>query len=67
MDLLRDAVDMLPDGFPFSAVLQNISRVLASESQGNLTVQSTVLLALFRQQSASWTKGYFLMGEMHSL
>ncbi|XP_061548446.1 glucosylceramide transporter ABCA12 [Phycodurus eques] len=34
--LLRDAVDMLPDSFPFSAVLKNITRALANESQENL-------------------------------
>uniref|UniRef100_A0A8C9YEQ3 ATP binding cassette subfamily A member 12 n=1 Tax=Sander lucioperca TaxID=283035 RepID=A0A8C9YEQ3_SANLU len=38
MDLLTNAVDMLPDGFPFS-VLKNITRALAGESEGNLTVQ----------------------------
>ncbi|XP_051937575.1 glucosylceramide transporter ABCA12 [Hippocampus zosterae] len=31
--LLRDAVDMLPDSLPFSALLKNITRALASESQ----------------------------------
>ncbi|XP_077435659.1 uncharacterized protein abca12 [Vanacampus margaritifer] len=34
--LLRDAVDMLPDSFPFSALLKNMIRALASESQENL-------------------------------
>ncbi|KAG7227448.1 hypothetical protein INR49_005262 [Caranx melampygus] len=36
MDLLMNAVDMLPGGFPFSAVLKTITRVLANESQENL-------------------------------
>uniref|UniRef100_A0A8C3AW17 ATP binding cassette subfamily A member 12 n=1 Tax=Cyclopterus lumpus TaxID=8103 RepID=A0A8C3AW17_CYCLU len=38
MDLLTNAVDMLPSGFPFSSVLRNITRALAHESQGNLAV-----------------------------
>ncbi|XP_040004739.1 ATP-binding cassette sub-family A member 12 [Xiphias gladius] len=49
MDLLTNATDMLPDGFPFSSVLKNISRVLASESQESLilmqeTIQTTTVL-----------------------
>ncbi|XP_071316090.1 ATP-binding cassette sub-family A member 13 [Trachinotus anak] len=36
MDVLTNAADMLPDGFPFSSVLKNITRVLANESQENL-------------------------------
>nr|XP_046260291.1 glucosylceramide transporter ABCA12 [Scatophagus argus] len=36
MNLLMKAADMLPDGFPFSSVLKNATRVLANESQENL-------------------------------
>nr|XP_057937662.1 glucosylceramide transporter ABCA12 [Doryrhamphus excisus] len=36
LDVLRDAVALLPDSLPFISVLQNITRVLASESQENL-------------------------------
>uniref|UniRef100_A0A665XAY9 ATP-binding cassette, sub-family A (ABC1), member 12 n=1 Tax=Echeneis naucrates TaxID=173247 RepID=A0A665XAY9_ECHNA len=36
MDMLTNAADMLPDGFPFSSLLKNITRVLANESQENL-------------------------------
>ncbi|XP_070770245.1 uncharacterized protein abca12 [Enoplosus armatus] len=36
MDLLTNAADMLPDGFPFASVLKNITRALARESQENL-------------------------------
>jgi len=38
MNLLTNAVDMLPDGFPFSSEIKNITRALASESQGNLNI-----------------------------
>ncbi|XP_061143427.1 glucosylceramide transporter ABCA12 [Syngnathus typhle] len=34
--LLRDAAEMLPESFPFSALLKNMTRALANESQGNL-------------------------------
>ncbi|XP_054642461.1 uncharacterized protein abca12 isoform X2 [Dunckerocampus dactyliophorus] len=49
LDVLRDAVALLPDGLPFASVLKNITRVLASESQENLyhlqeTFQTAVLL-----------------------
>lgn len=54
MDLLRNAVDMLPNGFPFSSVLKNITRVLASESQGNFMVQ------IFCLSGSIWTVGGFL-------
>ncbi|XP_023284363.1 ATP-binding cassette sub-family A member 12 [Seriola lalandi dorsalis] len=43
MDLLVNAADMLPDGFPFSSVLRNISRVLANESQENLILMQQTL------------------------
>lgn len=39
MDPLMNAANMLPDDFPFSSLLKNITRVLAGESQGNLRVQ----------------------------
>ncbi|XP_040913792.1 ATP-binding cassette sub-family A member 12 [Toxotes jaculatrix] len=46
MDLLTNAADMLPDGFPFSSVLKNITRVLASESQESLILmQQTIQTA----------------------
>ncbi|XP_038576238.1 uncharacterized protein abca12 isoform X3 [Micropterus salmoides] len=46
MDLLTKAADMLPDGFPFSSVLKNITRGLATESQENLILmQQTVQTA----------------------
>lgn len=43
MDLLVNAVDVLPDGFPFALMLKNITRALASESQGNLMLQIYLL------------------------
>ncbi|XP_031714357.1 ATP-binding cassette sub-family A member 12 [Anarrhichthys ocellatus] len=46
MDLLTNAADMLPGGFPFSSVLKNITRVLAYESQENLMLmQETIQTA----------------------
>ncbi|KAL7385147.1 hypothetical protein ABVT39_016568 [Epinephelus coioides] len=36
MDPLMNAADMLPDDFPFSSLLKNITRLLAGESQENL-------------------------------
>ncbi|XP_034416854.1 ATP-binding cassette sub-family A member 12 isoform X2 [Cyclopterus lumpus] len=46
MDLLTNAVDMLPSGFPFSSVLRNITRALAHESQENLMLmQETIQTA----------------------
>ncbi|XP_061735979.1 glucosylceramide transporter ABCA12 isoform X2 [Nerophis ophidion] len=49
LDLLRDAVALLPDRFPLAAQLKDITQVLASESQENLlhlqqTFQTAVLL-----------------------
>ncbi|XP_061827806.2 glucosylceramide transporter ABCA12 [Nerophis lumbriciformis] len=49
LDLLRDAVAMLPESFPLAARLKDITQVLASESQENLlhlqqTFQTAVLL-----------------------
>lgn len=38
LDILKNAVDMLPNGLPFSSVFKNITRALASDSQGNATV-----------------------------
>lgn len=57
MDLLTNAVDMLPDGFPFS-VLKNITRALAGESEGNLTVQ---IYYQYGQLEASLAKSSFIM------
>ncbi|XP_070694461.1 uncharacterized protein abca12 [Pempheris klunzingeri] len=46
MDLLMNAVDMLPDGFPFASMLKNIIRAIASESQENLILmQQTIQTA----------------------
>ncbi|XP_078117793.1 uncharacterized protein abca12 isoform X2 [Sander vitreus] len=42
MDLLTNAVDILPDGFPFS-VLKNITRALAGESQENLMLMQEII------------------------
>ncbi|XP_044222425.1 glucosylceramide transporter ABCA12 [Thunnus albacares] len=59
MDLLRIAVGMLPDGFPFSSVLKNITRALASESQENLILmQQTIKTAakLFQTNLTSVTE-----------
>ncbi|XP_035859765.1 uncharacterized protein abca12 isoform X1 [Sander lucioperca] len=42
MDLLTNAVDMLPDGFPFS-VLKNITRALAGESEENLMLMQEII------------------------
>uniref|UniRef100_A0A673B806 ATP-binding cassette, sub-family A (ABC1), member 12 n=1 Tax=Sphaeramia orbicularis TaxID=375764 RepID=A0A673B806_9TELE len=39
IEQVMNAVDMLPDDFPFSSLLKNITKVLASESQGNFTLQ----------------------------
>ncbi|XP_019750907.1 uncharacterized protein abca12 [Hippocampus comes] len=41
--LLRDAVDMLPDSLPFSTLLKNMTRALASESQEMLIELQQVL------------------------
>ncbi|XP_033990287.1 uncharacterized protein abca12 isoform X2 [Trematomus bernacchii] len=47
MDLLSNAAAMLPDGFPFSAMLKHITRVLAGESQENLMLmQETIQTAI---------------------
>lgn len=43
MDLLMNTAYLLPDGFPFSSMLKNITRALASESQGNLMLQFYLL------------------------
>ncbi|XP_068590097.1 glucosylceramide transporter ABCA12 [Cebidichthys violaceus] len=46
MDLLTNAADMLPGGFPFSSVLKNVTRALAYESQENLMLmQETIQTA----------------------
>lgn len=49
MDLLVNAVDVLPDDFPFALILKNITRAFASESQGNLMLQ--IYLAICPIQS----------------
>ncbi|XP_047193227.1 glucosylceramide transporter ABCA12 isoform X2 [Scophthalmus maximus] len=36
LDILKNAVDMLPNGLPFSSVFKNITRALASDSQESL-------------------------------
>ncbi|XP_032384919.1 ATP-binding cassette sub-family A member 12 isoform X2 [Etheostoma spectabile] len=43
MDLLTNAVDMLPDGFPFSSVLKNVTRALAGESEENLMLMQEII------------------------
>ncbi|TDH06959.1 hypothetical protein EPR50_G00119390 [Perca flavescens] len=43
MDLLTNAVDMLPDDFPFSSVLKNITSALAGESQENLMLMQEII------------------------
>ncbi|XP_035533108.1 ATP-binding cassette sub-family A member 12 [Morone saxatilis] len=46
MDLLMSAAHILPDGFPFSALLKNITTALARESQDNLMLmQQTIQTA----------------------
>ncbi|XP_037646002.1 uncharacterized protein abca12 isoform X7 [Sebastes umbrosus] len=40
MDLLANAANVLPAGFPFSSALKNITRALAGESQGNLMLMA---------------------------
>lgn len=45
MDHLKNAVDMLPDDFPFSMALKNITKALASEPQGNFLIQICCLSA----------------------
>ncbi|KAM7380664.1 hypothetical protein PAMP_003942 [Pampus punctatissimus] len=59
MDLLQNAVGMLPDDFPFSSVLKNITGALASESQENLIlIQQTIQTAseLFQTNMTSFTE-----------
>ncbi|XP_062287286.1 glucosylceramide transporter ABCA12 [Scomber scombrus] len=59
MDHLNNAVGMLPDGFPFSMVLKNITRALASEPQESLILmQQTIETAakLFQTNLTSLTK-----------
>lgn len=51
MNVLMNAAHLLPDSFPFSALLRNITRALASESQENLnlmeqTIQTAIDLVL---------------------
>lgn len=71
MDLLMNAVDMLPDGFPFSSLLKNITRALASETQGNLMHQiyliSDSVWTVCTSCPVSWTRGSFIMRSVHSL
>ncbi|TKS67339.1 ATP-binding cassette sub-family A member 12 [Collichthys lucidus] len=43
MDLLMNAVHMLPDAFPFASLLKNITRALASEPQENLILMQQTL------------------------
>lgn len=61
MHLLMDAAYTLPDGFPFTAMIKNITSVLANESQGNFTVQFTLLL-----DSARTVKGFLDQGQLHN-
>ncbi|XP_077392009.1 uncharacterized protein abca12 isoform X2 [Festucalex cinctus] len=43
---LKDAVDLLPDSFPFAALLKNMITALASESQENLINLQQILQTL---------------------
>ncbi|XP_042350102.1 glucosylceramide transporter ABCA12 [Plectropomus leopardus] len=43
MNLLTNAVSMLPDDFPFSSMLKNIARMLATESQENLMLMQETI------------------------
>ncbi|XP_034550567.1 uncharacterized protein abca12 [Notolabrus celidotus] len=40
MELLLEAAEMLPDGFPFASELQNVSRAFAQEKQKNLQLMA---------------------------
>uniref|UniRef100_A0A3Q3JQ42 ABC transporter domain-containing protein n=1 Tax=Monopterus albus TaxID=43700 RepID=A0A3Q3JQ42_MONAL len=40
MDILTNATDILPDDYSFSSLLKNITIAMATESQGNFTVQT---------------------------
>ncbi|XP_057709211.1 glucosylceramide transporter ABCA12-like isoform X1 [Corythoichthys intestinalis] len=44
LPLLAEAIDMLPDSFPFSALLKNMTTALASESQENLILLHQFIL-----------------------
>ncbi|XP_028991900.1 uncharacterized protein abca12 [Betta splendens] len=43
MYILTSAVDMLPDEFPFSSLLKNITRALAKEYQENLNLTNLII------------------------
>uniref|UniRef100_A0A7N6BK81 ABC transporter domain-containing protein n=1 Tax=Anabas testudineus TaxID=64144 RepID=A0A7N6BK81_ANATE len=43
MGLLTNSVDMLPDDFPFSSVLKNITRAMVNESQDNLNRMQQII------------------------
>ncbi|XP_030613266.1 LOW QUALITY PROTEIN: ATP-binding cassette sub-family A member 12 [Archocentrus centrarchus] len=43
MDILKNAVEMLPDALPYSSVIKSITTVLANESQANLTLIQEII------------------------
>ncbi|CAI5656359.1 unnamed protein product [Oreochromis niloticus] len=43
MDLLKNAVDMLPDALPYSSVIKNFTRALANESQENMMLVQQII------------------------
>nr|XP_040057060.1 ATP-binding cassette sub-family A member 12 [Gasterosteus aculeatus aculeatus] len=58
MDLLTNAADMLPSGFPFSSVIKNITAALAHESQENLqeTIQTAAELLQINTTDPQFTE-----------
>ncbi|KAM4558332.1 uncharacterized protein abca12 [Odontesthes bonariensis] len=59
MNILTNAVDMLPDGFPFSSEIKNITRVLASESQENLILMQQTVQTMTELLQVSPTEPQF--------
>uniref|UniRef100_UPI003AAEC31A uncharacterized protein abca12 n=1 Tax=Centroberyx gerrardi TaxID=166262 RepID=UPI003AAEC31A len=59
MDLLTNAVDMLPEGFPFSSAVKNFIRGLAGESQENLILMQQTIQTAFELFSTSLTDERF--------
>ncbi|XP_041858132.1 ATP-binding cassette sub-family A member 12 isoform X2 [Melanotaenia boesemani] len=60
MVLLMNAADMLPDGFPFSSEIKNITRALASESQENLMLMQQTSRVIAELLQISPTDPQFL-------
>ncbi|XP_071381008.1 uncharacterized protein abca12 [Centroberyx affinis] len=59
MDLLTNAVDMLPEGFPFSSEVKNFIRRLAGESQENLILMQQTIQTAFELFNTSLTDERF--------